>query len=105
MGRQRNIEKLKEFKKSLGSHISVKKMLLFGSRAWGKPGRYSDFDILIVSPDFRGRDSLQRPLNFYKYWHLDYPVDFLCYTPEEFAHKKKQIGLVQEAAKNGVEVR
>jgi len=33
---------------------------------------------------------------------MDYPVDFLCYTPEEFEEKRKEISIVRLAIKEGV---
>jgi len=33
---------------------------------------------------------------------MDYPVDFLCYTPEEFEEKRKEISIVRQALKEGV---
>jgi hypothetical protein len=35
----------------------------------------------------------------------DYPVDFLCYTPEEFRKLSKQISLVKQAIKEGIEIK
>jgi len=105
MGRRKNLDKLKEFKEELSEHIKIDKMILFGSRANGTPSRYSDFDLMIVSPSFCGKKSYIRHLGFYKYWSLDYPVDFLCYTPKEFNELSKQITIVQQAAKKGVEIK
>ena len=104
MGRKKNITLLKEFKKKLSKQISIQKMILFGSRAKGKPHRWSDFDLIIVSKDFKKINSLERGINLYDYWDLDYPVDFLCYTPEEFNKLKKQITIVREAIKTGIEI-
>ena len=105
MGRTKHIDFLKEFKKELSSSIPIEKMILFGSRIYGKPHRWSDFDLVIVSKKFSGIDSLKRSLGFYDYWKLDYPVDFLCYTPEEFNKLKKQITIVKEAVENGIEIK
>ena len=104
MGRRKHLDFLKEFKKNLSKQIPIERMFLFGSRAKGKPRRWSDFDLIIVSKKFRNVDSLKRAMGFYKYWHLDYPVDFLCYTPEEFKKLSKQITIVREAVKNGIEI-
>jgi len=41
----------------------------------------------------------------YDYWNLNYPVDFLCYSPEEFNKLKKQITIVRGAVENGIEIR
>jgi len=107
VGRKKNIDKLKEFKEELEKHVKLNKMILFGSRAKGKATRYSDFDLIVVSSSFRGKRDLQRGLNFYNYWYeyLNYPVDFLCYTPEEFNKLKKQITIVREAVREGIEIK
>lgn len=104
MASKRIVEQLKLFKKELSKEISVDKMLFFGSRAWGKPHRDSDIDLIIVSPQFKRKKSFERGIGFYKYWNLDYPVDFLCYTPEEFKKLSKQITLVRQAVKEGIEI-
>jgi len=104
MGKRKNIQKLIEFKAKLSKRIPIQKMILFGSRAKGKPSRYSDFDLIIVSKKFRRVNSLNRSLGFYKYWNLNYPIDFLCYTPEEFKRLSKGITIVREAVKEGIEI-
>jgi hypothetical protein len=40
----------------------------------------------------------------YDFCDLNYPVDFLCYTPEEFNKLKKEVSIVSEALKEGVEI-
>ncbi|MBS3135218.1 nucleotidyltransferase domain-containing protein [Candidatus Woesearchaeota archaeon] len=105
MDRRKDIIKLKEFRKRLSKVIPIKRMILFGSRAYGKPNKWSDFDLIIVSQKFRKKVSFRRSLGFYKYWGLDYPVDFLCYTPEEFNRLKRQITIVREAVENGIEIK
>ncbi len=79
-------------------------MLLFGSRARGTAGDESDVDLIIVSSTFKGEKFRYRPLGFHKYWRSDYPVDFLCYTPEEFNKLRMQITIVREAVENGIEI-
>ena len=104
MGRKKHLEYLKNFKKQLSKEIPIQKMYLFGSRAGGKPHRWSDFDLLIVSKKFRNKVSFERSVGFHKYWSIDYPVDFLCYTPEEFNRFKNQITIVNEAIKKGIKI-
>lgn len=105
MGKKKHIEFLKKFKKKLSKKIPINKMILFGSRAHRNPHRWSDFDLIIVSKKFKNISSLKRSLGFYKYWDIDYPVDFLCYTPEEFNKLKKQITIVREAVEEGIEIK
>ena len=64
MGKKKHIIQLREFKKKLSKNIQVKKMILFGSRAYGKPGRWSDFDLIIVSPNFRRKDGVRERWDF-----------------------------------------
>ncbi len=104
MVRKKIIKELEHFKNDLKKETPISKMILFGSQAWGKPHRDSDIDLIIVSPKFRRRRSLLRGLNFYRYWKLDYPVDFLCYTPEEFNKLKKRVTIVREAVEKGIEI-
>jgi len=104
MGRKKHLTYLKEFKKRLNRVILIDKIILFGSRVRGKPSRWSDFDLIIVSSKFRKLDFIQRGAKMYDYWNLDYPVDFLCYTPKEFNKLKKQITIVKEAVKEGIEI-
>lgn len=79
-------------------------MIFFGSRVSGKPHRDSDIDLIIVSPAFRGIGFRWRATKMYDYWTLRMPVDFLCYTPEEFNRLKKQQTIVREAVENGIEI-
>lgn len=95
---------LRNFKRQLSKEKTIEKMYLFGSRAAGKPHRWSDFDIIIVSKEFKKEASFERPVGFHKYWTIDYPVDFLCYTPEEFNKLKKQVTIVREAVEKGIEI-
>ena len=105
MGRKKHIDYLREFKKRLNKNIPTDKVILFGSRVKGKPHRWSDFDLVIVSPKFRKLNFIKRGAKMYDYWIIDYPVDFLCYTPKEFNKLKKQITIVREAVREGIEIK
>lgn len=97
-------QQLKNFKKLASKDFPISKMYFFGSMATGKPHQYSDIDLIIVSPRFRELNFFKRGANMYNYWNLNYPVDFLCYTPEEFNKLKKQITIVREAVKEGISI-
>ena len=104
MGRKKHLVQLEEFKNKIQEVIPVERMILFGSRARGRARRWSDFDLLLVSSSFRKKRFRERSLKLYDYWKLDYPVDFLCYTPEEFKKLSKQITIVRQAVKEGIEI-
>lgn len=95
---------LKKFKLRVNKEMHIEKMLLFGSRAVGKTCDWSDIDLIIVSDRFKNLKFRRRSTKMYDYWDSDYPVDFLCYTIKEFNIQKKQIGIVGEAVKDGVEI-
>ena len=44
----------------LSQHISVERLILFGSYVYGKPDRDSDFDIAVISDDFERMNVLEK---------------------------------------------
>lgn len=98
------VRALKRFRRAV-EKFGVERMILFGSRAAGGEGESSDVDILVVSPE---EDKLSLLSRLYHEWHieldLNYPVDFLCYTPEEYETMKEGITLVREAVQTGIEI-
>ena len=96
------IAELNEFKIKVKKDFPIDKMIFFGSRATGKSHRDSDIDLIIVSKKFKKLDFIKRSSKMYDYWNLDYPVDFLCFTPEEFNKRSKMITIVREAVKEGI---
>ena len=105
MGKEKSvILLLKKFKVETTRTIPIKKMYLFGSRATGQAHRWSDIDLVIVSDKFKRLKFRKRATKMYDYWNLNYPVDFLCYTPEEFNKLRKQITIVKQAVEEGIEI-
>lgn len=77
-------------------------IILFGSRARGDNLKESDIDLIIVAKAFEHVDFRERIIQAYGMWDKRQGLDVLCYTPLEFEKKKRQMGLVQEAAREGV---
>ena len=102
--KQNLIRELAEFKKNVNKVIPIDKLILFGSHATGKTHRWSDVDLVIVSTKFKRKRSFKRANKLYDYWNLRLPVDFLCYTPEEFNRLRKQVTIVREAANTGINI-
>ena len=98
------IQQLKKFKEYASIEILLDKLIFFGSRAKGKFKKYSDVDLILVSKEFKKLKFRKRATKMYDFWNLDYPVDFLCYTPEEFNKLKKQITIVKKAVEGGIEI-
>ncbi|MDE1838114.1 MAG: nucleotidyltransferase domain-containing protein [Euryarchaeota archaeon] len=97
-------EVLVGFRRRLEQSLRVDHLLLFGSRASGSWGKWSDVDLLIVSPSFEGKDLVERSRLVRPFWPHGIPVDILPYTPKEFDVLAKEITLVRTAVAEGVEV-
>ncbi len=105
MGRKDAITSgLQAFKRRVNKDFPLKKMIFFGSRATGKEHEDSDIDLIIVSDKFKSLNFIKRAAKMYNYWDMDYPVDFLCFTPEEFEKKTRGVSIVSEAVKEGIEI-
>ena len=97
--------RIADFMAKVRGRFRIEQALLFGSRARGDELVDSDYDVILVSPDFQGVFFSQRSALMYDFWtHWPLEIEPLCYTPEEFETKKKQIGLVSEAVREGVPV-
>ena len=79
-----------------------KLILVFGSRAKGEALEDSDLDLLVVSDQFRGTPFLERASKLLAELDLPFSADVLCYTPEEFARKSRELGIVSQALEEGL---
>lgn len=98
-------KKIKDFVNRVRKKYSIDKAIFFGSRARGDYFNNSDYDIILVSNDFKGvffTERISRLYSFWKYYPLD--IEPICYTPEEFEIKRKQYGTVRQAVKEGIEL-
>ena len=94
--RIKDIEQLRDL--LCKSPIPIKSAFLFGSRARGDYLEESDWDIMIVSPEFANIPFPDRATMFLKKVPLR-RVELLCYTEEEFQDRAAELGIVAEAAK------
>jgi predicted nucleotidyltransferase len=77
-------------------------VLAFGSRVRGEALAGSDLDLLVVSERFRGVPFLERASNLLIDFDLPFATDLLCYTPDEFARKRRELGIVSQALEDGL---
>lgn len=103
MGEVKDLE-VRRFAARLRRRLRVEKLIFFGSRARGDHIRESDYDFIVVSPDFEGVFFTSRPSLLYRYWKRPENLEALCYTPEEFSEMSKKITVVREAVRSGVEI-
>lgn len=98
------VRQLQRFRRKVARRYKIERMILFGSRARGRTHRFSDVDLIVVSPRFRRKDAAARASPLYLEWDLGLPVDFLCYTPEEFEALSKRPSMVREAVGEGITI-
>ncbi len=100
---QRADSRIEDFIDKVRQKYRITEAILFGSGARGDYLADSDYDVVLVSPDFHGIFFSQRSALMHDFWtHWPLEIEPLCYTPEEFERKKKQIGIVGEAVKEGI---
>ena len=101
MGEEKD-KALKDFIEKLRKKFKPEKLLLFGSRARGDYLKNSDWDILVVSKEFRNYSFRERIIKVYELIDKPLNVEVLCYTPEEFKRRSKELCIVKVAAEEGV---
>ncbi len=99
---QETLAQVNRFLQAVGRRYRLRHAILFGSRARGDHFKHSDVDLLLVSEDFAGIAFPDRPSRLYAFWEGELPLEMLCYTPKEFEHKRRMIGPVRDAVKEGV---
>ena len=97
-------KKIKSFAKVIKNKFDVDKIILFGSRVKGTYRQDSDYDFILVSKHFKDMKFTDRISRVYPYWKYNDSIEPLCYTPEEFNKLKKQVTIVREAVREGIEI-
>lgn len=78
---------LRRFRSRIEQRLRVERLLVFGSRARGAQRPDSDYDLILVSPDFEGVRPLWRGQGLNVVWNDLHPgvdVEIICVTPREF---------------------
>ena len=100
------IEMVRDFKERAQRKYGLKKVVLFGSHATGSTRKESDIDLLVVVDDFKGRANTMSKLS--REWHIvqkkKSPVDFVPFTQNEFEKLSKEVSIVSEAIREGIEI-
>jgi len=84
------------------SGFAVSTLVWYGSRACGMATTpRSDFDLIVVAPEFGAQGWVERLVAAYACWPTAYAADILCYTPEEFERLAGRASIVREALQTG----
>jgi len=82
---EKNIRKeLKELTNKILRSVSVKKIFLFGSHAYGSPNMDSDIDICILTEDKKRKIDIMTDIRQEIGFSMSHPLDILVYKPDEF---------------------
>ena len=93
-----------DFARRLREEVGAEMVILFGSRARGDWLKESDYDFIVVSQRFQDVPWPRRPVELYRLWVGSPGIELLCYTPEEFQHKSREINVVAEALREGIQL-
>ncbi|MCK4330544.1 nucleotidyltransferase domain-containing protein [candidate division WOR-3 bacterium] len=73
---------LKEIVAKIARHLDPDRIILFGSYAYGEPGKDSDLDLFIVM-ESNERPSKRRIMVNQLFWEREMAMDFIVKTPSE----------------------
>lgn len=79
----------------------VSDLVWYGSRAHGDGDAGSDFDLIVVAPEFGVQPWVRRLVAAYACWPAAHAADLLCYAPQEFRFLAARAGIVREAVQTG----
>jgi len=107
MAQTKTMKAIKYLQKRLEeSGVRITRIVLFGSHAAGTATEDSDIDLVIISPDFRGKDIFKRAVmtgmaerRTIKKFMV--PFDIITMTPEEFDSGRS---VIADYAQQGITV-
>lgn len=84
----------------IGRRFHPRKVILFGSHAYGRPRKDSDVDLMLIMP-YRGRESA-KAVDILMATGPRFAVDLVIYRPEEARRRYREFDpLVREAMDKG----
>lgn len=85
MGKEEAITVIKQYAQKIVRDFGPEKIILFGSFAWGEPGRDSDADLLVVKETDDTR-ALRREIDG-ALFPRELAVDLLVYQPKQLEQR------------------
>lgn len=84
--------------------IPAEQIYLFGSHAYGKPHKHSDYDIYVIIPDdsLRPIEAMQQAQRAIYPLRLNVPVDVMATTRSDFNQMKNLITLERTVNQRGI---
>jgi predicted nucleotidyltransferase len=82
------MQKIRDLSAQIARAFNPKKIILYGSHAYGNPSTDSDIDMLVVLP-FEGK-AVRKAIEIRNTVHAELPLDLLVRTPEQLADRIAQ---------------
>lgn len=92
--------KINEYIKTLEKHITISKVVLYGSWVNGNPDEYSDIDLAIFSPDFGKHKLKELQLLSKLTWNIDESIEAIPYSTDQL-NNSDSTNLANNIIKNG----
>jgi predicted nucleotidyltransferase len=88
MSKAKVLREIDKIKKSIVEKYGPEKIILFGSYAYGNPGRESDVDFLVIMP-FKGK-AAYKTIEILESVRPSIPVDLILRTPQQIKKRLAQ---------------
>jgi uncharacterized protein len=82
------MQKIRDLSAQIARAFHPKKIILYGSHAYGNPSTDSDVDMLVVLP-FEGK-AVRKAIEIRNKVHAELPLDLLVRTPEQLEDRIAQ---------------
>ena len=82
------MQKIRDLSAQIARAFNPKKIILYGSHAYGNPSTDSDIDMLVVLP-FEGK-AVRKAIEIRNKVHAELPLDLLVRTPEQLEDRIAQ---------------
>ena len=74
--------KIEQFIEQVNQHVTVDKVILYGSWVNGTPTEYSDIDLAVFSPDFGKHKLKELQLLSRLAWEVDVAIEAIPYSTD-----------------------
>ena len=90
--------------RKIEERFQPERIILFGSRARDDYRKDSDYDLIIVADSFSKQHIHDRAVAVYAVKNILESIDVICYAPEEFEKMRNQLGIINQAMKEGIDL-
>jgi predicted nucleotidyltransferase len=89
-------QELNNLIEKISAKIQVKKIILFGSYAYGNPDKDSDIDLCVITEDQRRKIEILWDIQEAIYKASKHPVDVIVSKPDEFIDRADSVSTMEK---------